>query len=66
MALPTICSLTLSNTFFSTAYNNTRSNIPFISIGGEHMKVVVVKPPKMVSSIFRIIFKIKKEPCEEE
>ncbi len=30
------------------------------------MKVVVVKPPKVVSSIFRIIFKIKKEHCEED
>lgn len=29
------------------------------------MKVVVVKPPKMISSIFRIIFKIKKEIPEE-
>lgn len=30
------------------------------------MKVVVVKPPKMISSIFRIIFKIKKETPEDE
>ncbi|MCC8069281.1 MAG: stage V sporulation protein SpoVM [Ruminococcus sp.] len=30
------------------------------------MKVVVVKPPKMISGIFRIIFKIKKEVPEEE
>lgn len=30
------------------------------------MKVVVVRPPKVVSGIFRIIFKIKKEPQEDE
>ncbi len=26
------------------------------------MKIVVVKSPKMLSNIFRIVFKIKKEP----
>lgn len=26
------------------------------------MKIVVIKSPKMLSSIFRIVFKIKKEP----
>jgi D-alanine-D-alanine ligase-like ATP-grasp enzyme len=30
------------------------------------MKVVVVKPPKVVSSVLRIIFKVKKEVQEEE
>lgn len=28
------------------------------------MKIVVIKSPKMLSSIFRIVFKIKKEPEE--
>ncbi len=26
------------------------------------MKIVVIKSPKMLSNIFRIVFKIKKEP----
>ena len=26
------------------------------------MKIVVIKSPKMLSSFFRIVFKIKKEP----
>ncbi len=26
------------------------------------MKIVVIKSPKMLSSIFRIVFKIKNEP----
>lgn len=30
------------------------------------MKVVVVKPPKMISSVLRVIFKIKKEVPEDE
>lgn len=29
------------------------------------MKIVVIKSPKMLSSIFRIVFKIKKESEEE-
>jgi hypothetical protein len=30
------------------------------------MKVVVVKPPEVISGILRVIFKIKKEAPEEE
>lgn len=30
------------------------------------MKVVVVKPPKAISSVLRMIFKIKKEVQEDE
>lgn len=29
------------------------------------MKIVVVKSPKLLSGIFRIIFRIKREPAEE-
>lgn len=29
------------------------------------MKVVVIRPPKVISGIFRVIFKIKKEVPEE-
>ncbi len=28
------------------------------------MKIVVIKSPKMLSSFFRIVFRIKKEPEE--
>ncbi len=28
------------------------------------MKIVVIKPPRMLSNFFRIVFKIKKEPEE--
>jgi hypothetical protein len=30
------------------------------------MKVVVVKPPEVISGILRVIFKIKKESSEDE
>ncbi len=29
------------------------------------MKIVVVKSPKLLSSFFRLLFKIKKEPIDE-
>ncbi|MBQ9078939.1 MAG: stage V sporulation protein SpoVM [Ruminococcus sp.] len=30
----------------------------------QHMKVVVIKSPKFLSGILRVIFRIKKEDCE--
>lgn len=31
-----------------------------MNYGGNSMKIVVVKPPKFISSIFRLVFGIKK------
>jgi hypothetical protein len=34
-------------------------NIPYE--GGIHMKIVVIKSPKVLSGIFRVLFRIKKD-----
>lgn len=36
-----------------------------IIFGGEHMKMIVVKSPKMLSVIFRLVFGIKKDPADD-
>lgn len=33
--------------------------------GGTAMKIVVVKSPRLLSGLFRVIFKIHKEPAED-
>ena len=41
------------------------NNIRYKHFGGAFMKMVVVKSPKFLAGLFRIIFRIKKEPLDE-
>ena len=44
-----------------TSHKKTPAEYNKLYKGGIHMKVVVIKSPKFISGLLRVIFRIKKE-----